>query len=490
MFFNQWTTKQSPWAELSEGTRLWWVDQRSREIRWEIRATRILKQAYSRRREAGEMLRRCYGVLPTELSDYYAEAAGEGWLLAFGIDVMQAVSGVSLPEGQTLGRNGFRRITDPLAESLQRAGLPDPADESIAMAPEWFNPDAITAVFVPNRSRQIPASVRRAVFDRDGERCRRCRKSPPEVELHVDHIHPWSKGGPNELGNLRVLCRTCNLSKGARVEDGATIPVIEEPVAALAHTLQRPPIRSLDELPALIALGLDAGHDRLVVSAILAIHADEGIPDPVLDHCIDELERCGRLDDRVTLLRCIVEDELSAEVLRSLLNSSDRSVAQEAALVLVRSQQVETQEEASLLTFASESADPWVAGTARITLALSRDTSELEDVLRSELQSPNAEVRSEAALELSYTTVDGHEFLDLLAIALASPSEHVFVDAALGLARTYSSINKKERARGYLTNIAACRSPELSEFGQELLEEFDRTGQVGLEDVDSEPGAG
>ena len=33
------------------------------------------------------------------------------------------------------------------------------------------------------------------------------------VELHVDHIKPWSKGGETILENLQTLCQKCNLGK-------------------------------------------------------------------------------------------------------------------------------------------------------------------------------------------------------------------------------------------------------------------------------------
>ena len=39
------------------------------------------------------------------------------------------------------------------------------------------------------------------------------RGSLGNVELHVDHIKPWSKGGETVLENLQTLCATCNLGK-------------------------------------------------------------------------------------------------------------------------------------------------------------------------------------------------------------------------------------------------------------------------------------
>jgi len=52
------------------------------------------------------------------------------------------------------------------------------------------------------------------VLARDGLRCVRCGSTKLE-ELHADHVHPWSKGGRTELGNLQTLCVRCNTRKGA-----------------------------------------------------------------------------------------------------------------------------------------------------------------------------------------------------------------------------------------------------------------------------------
>jgi len=62
--------------------------------------------------------------------------------------------------------------------------------------------------------RHVPASVRRALFDRDGERCsyrdnrgERCRET---FGLEVHHRHAHALGGPPTLDNLELRCRPHN----------------------------------------------------------------------------------------------------------------------------------------------------------------------------------------------------------------------------------------------------------------------------------------
>lgn len=59
----------------------------------------------------------------------------------------------------------------------------------------------------------ISADIRDFVFGRDGYVCRLCDATE---DLTLDHVYPWSLGGPDTADNLRVLCRPCNSSKGAR----------------------------------------------------------------------------------------------------------------------------------------------------------------------------------------------------------------------------------------------------------------------------------
>lgn len=38
-------------------------------------------------------------------------------------------------------------------------------------------------------------------------------------EFHVDHIIPLSKGGPHEIHNLAIACKSCNLRKNAKMPE-------------------------------------------------------------------------------------------------------------------------------------------------------------------------------------------------------------------------------------------------------------------------------
>ena len=64
--------------------------------------------------------------------------------------------------------------------------------------------------------RDIGLRLRFMVMKRDNFKCCMCGRSPattPGLELHIDHIIPWSKGGETTFDNLQTLCSDCNLGK-------------------------------------------------------------------------------------------------------------------------------------------------------------------------------------------------------------------------------------------------------------------------------------
>ena len=63
----------------------------------------------------------------------------------------------------------------------------------------------------------VSVDTRLFVWQRDGGRCRNCGA---RGHLHFDHVIPRSWGGSSTAENVQLLCRRCNLRKGARLVDG------------------------------------------------------------------------------------------------------------------------------------------------------------------------------------------------------------------------------------------------------------------------------
>jgi hypothetical protein len=111
----------------------------------------------------------------------------------------------------------FERALDELLERIARekrgaAKTPRPPRES------------------DERSRLVPARVKREVYARDGEQCsfvgvdgRRCKE---KGWLEIDHVGPFGKGGATITPNLRLLCRWSAHSTPS----------------ALIHPLRTPPV--------------------------------------------------------------------------------------------------------------------------------------------------------------------------------------------------------------------------------------------------------
>ncbi|MBC8394274.1 MAG: HNH endonuclease [Deltaproteobacteria bacterium] len=67
---------------------------------------------------------------------------------------------------------------------------------------------------------RVTKTIRFEVFKRDGFTCTYCGKSPPEVELEVDHIDPHSQGGDDGIENYTTACFDCNRGKDDKPLDG------------------------------------------------------------------------------------------------------------------------------------------------------------------------------------------------------------------------------------------------------------------------------
>lgn len=118
---------------------------------------------------------------------------------------------------------GWRAALSAFVKAVNESpeSLPDQSRVEQASVPDVKA--TLTEGAVP---RSLSLALRYKVLVRDKFRCVICGASPAKdigVELHVDHIHPWSRGGRNVEENLRSLCSKCNLGKGAKLEDAQPI---------------------------------------------------------------------------------------------------------------------------------------------------------------------------------------------------------------------------------------------------------------------------
>ncbi len=96
----------------------------------------------------------------------------------------------------------------------------DKNDEEISNGSpeESISTDSVSGkTFKHKTKREISDRLRFRILMRDGFTCKKCGRSPMKemgVELHVDHITPWSKGGETVPENLEAKCSRCNLGKG------------------------------------------------------------------------------------------------------------------------------------------------------------------------------------------------------------------------------------------------------------------------------------
>lgn len=88
----------------------------------------------------------------------------------------------------------------------------------------------------------VPPLTAKVVWARDGLCCRYCgfqsERDPSRFQL--DHVHPVSRGGTNDVENLVVACERCNRMKGA--ETGWKPLPVSVAKARRESRLWRPPL--------------------------------------------------------------------------------------------------------------------------------------------------------------------------------------------------------------------------------------------------------
>ena len=103
------------------------------------------------------------------------------------------------------------RLTQEIQTEVQRAALQGMCDSAINAyigkrgEAIWGHRGA--------GSGYVSGSTRYNVLKRAKHRCELCGANESQVALHVDHIIPRSKGGPDDISNFQALCVTCNTNK-------------------------------------------------------------------------------------------------------------------------------------------------------------------------------------------------------------------------------------------------------------------------------------
>lgn len=61
--------------------------------------------------------------------------------------------------------------------------------------------------------RTFEPHVKKAIYEKQGGKCKHCGKEFPLSQMHADHIMPWSLGGKTQPENCQILCKSCNAKK-------------------------------------------------------------------------------------------------------------------------------------------------------------------------------------------------------------------------------------------------------------------------------------
>ena len=68
------------------------------------------------------------------------------------------------------------------------------------------------------------------IYARDNDTCQYCGKNLPRSDLNLDHVLPRSQGGKTTWENVVCSCVPCNLKKGGRTPEQASMKLLKKPV--------------------------------------------------------------------------------------------------------------------------------------------------------------------------------------------------------------------------------------------------------------------
>lgn len=115
--------------------------------------------------------------------------------------------------------------------SRSRAEFPADDDEFVRTVSCHIRVPRIIRLLAYDRlPRQMVKLNRRNIFARDENRCQYCGRRYPTSELSLDHVVPRSQGGQSTWTNLVCACVSCNVKKGGRRPEEASMSLRKRPV--------------------------------------------------------------------------------------------------------------------------------------------------------------------------------------------------------------------------------------------------------------------
>lgn len=145
---------------------------------------------------------------------------------AFSLLVRDLAEVVHIEDGQYLSYNfdTWRELSE-----LKRRFEPDGHDWVRTVRFEIAVPRIIRLLIYDRLPRQDVKFNRRNIYARDSNRCQYCGKKFPTTELSIDHVIPRSQSGKTTWENVVCACLQCNVKKGGRTPEQASMVLITVP---------------------------------------------------------------------------------------------------------------------------------------------------------------------------------------------------------------------------------------------------------------------
>ena len=91
-------------------------------------------------------------------------------------------------------------------------------------------PRIVRLLIYDHLPRQSVKFNRRNIYARDRSRCQYCGKKFTPSELSLDHVLPRTLGGKTTWENIVCACLACNVRKGGRTPEQASMKLISVPI--------------------------------------------------------------------------------------------------------------------------------------------------------------------------------------------------------------------------------------------------------------------